>query len=313
MQFMRNVFSVLFLLAGLESATLLGQELPSLNSVTVRTTVEYSSSAKVFTYRYVVSSPPSNNGNIGLVELDISQPAGGATLGAEGLTNGSGYLDGLSRLAQRRSKNVLMIPVGLQAPLEWGMSLGVNGTAGWLTEDDSELHPGHTLSGFQVDSHGLPGLRTMKASAYVDVDDLPVIPPDGSPADTERYSSELDQFQSRARATAIVVGPTAPPAAFSAQAFLETIIGYKEQSLRQGWIANHGIAMSLDAKLNVARAALRRGDNRRAVNMLKSLLHDVEEQGEREDGDRGRKQLAPEAVALLKSNTEYLIDHIGNP
>lgn len=301
MRDMRQIVGWFVATSALAPCLVQGQELPTLTSVAVRTTVDYSSASTVFSYHYVVSNPASNHGEFSLIELDISRPVGGTTLGSDNLVNGSGFAAELSRVAQQAPESVPMIPVGLRAPLEWAVSLGVNGTAGWFTRDELVLQPGQTLSGLQVDSLGLPGLRTLTASAYVEVDDLPITPPTGD-SDLPRYFAEVEVFKSRARATTTVVGPTAPPADFNAQAFLQTIIGYKEQSRVLGWIANDGITNSLDVKLNAAQSALARNDTTAAKNELNALLHEVDAQAD--------KHLTPEAVALLKFNTLFLVSKL---
>lgn len=98
------------------------------------------------------------------------------------------------------------------------------------------------------------------------------------------------------------VGPVPTPSNPDANQFLQTIIGYKEQAIQQGWIKNQGIGNSLDTKLNAASASLARGDNKAAVNQLNALLNEVNAQA--------GKQLSPEAVALLQLNTQYLISKL---
>jgi hypothetical protein len=60
--------------------------------------------------------------------------------------------------------------------------------------------------------------------------------------------------------------------------------------------------VALDANLNAARSALSRGNVNTTLNELRALLNQVEA--------LSGKQLSPEAVALLKFNTLYLISKI---
>jgi hypothetical protein len=98
------------------------------------------------------------------------------------------------------------------------------------------------------------------------------------------------------------VCPAASPKQFDALSFLKRIITDKEQAIQAGWIANRGLGISLDAKLNAANTALARGDTKAAVNQLNALLNEVTAQA--------GKQLSLEAAALLKFNTQYLIGKI---
>jgi FIMAH domain-containing protein len=139
------------------------------------------------------------------------------------------------------------------------------------------------------------------AQTFIDVNGLSIDPPT-SPSDLPRYLSQVSTVKDRASAKGVTIAPSAPAVDLRAQDFLETIIGYKEQAIQQGWIKNQGIGVSLDAKLNAAQAALARGNNKTAVNILNALLNEVDAQA--------GKQLSPEAVALLKFNMQYLISKL---
>ncbi len=173
--------------------------------------------------------------------------------------------------------------------------------AAW-TAIDVQLAPGQTLSGFQICSRGLPGLRRFTARPYVDVDAISILPPNGTPGDLQRYGKELEALEEAAGTSGLIPGPVGPPADFAAIDFLQTILKYKERATQLGWIKNRGILNSLDAKLNAASNALVRDNNKTATNELNALLHEVDAQA--------GKQLSPEAVALLKFNTEYLVSKL---
>ncbi len=157
------------------------------------------------------------------------------------------------------------------------------------------------MSGFSVRTDLLVGLCPFRLKPRVNTTKLGVAPPDFE-GDLPDYEAKVEAIMRTLSAIGTTIGPTAPPAHFVSTDFLQTIISYKEQAIQQGWIKDQGIGISLDAKLNAASAALARGDNKTAVNVLNALLNEVDAQA--------GKQLLPEAVALLKFNTQYLISKL---
>jgi hypothetical protein len=278
-----------------------GQSPQLLTAVRVSAVVTTSSTG-IYVYSYEVTNPPQNTALIWLFGIDIATPSGGVHLSNEGLTNGPGYLQNTSQLVQR-ALGFGLIPVGLQGPQNWDSGLSRLGRAEWTASDAAPLiAPGQTLGIFEIDSRGLPGIRAATAQAPIDYDNLPIQPPVDE-SDLQRYAADLAALQSKGTARTMTIGPTAPPAIFVAADFLKTIISYKEQAVRQGWITNPGIVISLDAKLNAALMALGRGDANTAKNELEALLNELDAQKE--------KQLSSEASALLKFNTQYLISRIS--
>ena len=67
------------------------------------------------------------------------------------------------------------------------------------------------MSGFQLYSHGLPGLRTFTAEPDIDIGSLELIPPSGDAADLKRYKADLQAAEQPSVAAGVTVGPVAPP------------------------------------------------------------------------------------------------------
>lgn len=109
------------------------------------------------------------------------------------------------------------------------------------------------------------------------------------------YEAEVDAAALKLSQVGITIGPIALPSEFKPAEFVQTVVDYKEQAVRQGWVCTRGIVISLDAKLTAAKAALARGDTIAAKEQLNALLNRVDAQA--------GKQLSPEAVALLQFNT----------
>ncbi len=279
------------------------QNLPAVRTVILKAEVTATTGGGILTYNYHITNPAPNSGAISLVDIDISKPPGTVDLSGDGLINGPGFLESSSKLPLQEPKTVRTVPVGLSAPINWFVGLSLAGTAAWGATGDQDfvIRPGQTRSGYQVTSRGLPAIRTFTVQPDLDIDTLPIKPPEDE-TDLPRYKQDLAAIEASVSAKGVTVAPTAPPADFKPLAFLQTIQSYKDQALKQGWITSFGIANSLDAKLNSAQHALDRQDNTTAKNVLSALLHEVDAQG--------GKHLSPEAVALLKFNTEFLIARI---
>jgi hypothetical protein len=304
---MKNVLSglvrssvALALLAGPSVEGFSSQGIPGLTNVKVETQI--TRSGDVFTYNYVVTNDSATSASIWVLETDISQPAGGAQLSGQGLISGSGFLEGLTEAVLTQSFTVPMVPATMQAPPNWLATLSPSGSARWgATRESFFILQGQSAAGYAITSRGLPGLRSFTAKPYLDVDTLPLTPPSG-PDDLDRYQMDLAAIENAVSFKGITVGPTAPPATFVPQDFLKTVQSYQQACVTRGWITNIGVANSLNVKLNAALAALKAGNTMEAANHLNSFLNEI--------SALNNKQLSPEAVALLKTNTEYLLAHI---
>ena len=279
------------------------QQLPATKAVQIHSTVHTSPFTGVLCFDYSILNPPANSGSIATLSIDISKQPGGADVSAEGVSDGPGADSSFSQTVLEDNKAVPMISVGLSAPIGWDVSLSVQGAAVWLPAN-AGLPPGGNLFGLQICSRALPGIRTVLAAPYIDIQTLSIIPPNGTAADLQRYEQDLNKTEADAGTVGITLGPVAPPAQFSALDFVKTIVSYKEQAFKQAWIDNSGSVNSLDAKLNAVQAELRRGDYRTAKNELDALVHEVDAQA--------GKHLTPEAVALLKFNSLYLISKLDH-
>jgi hypothetical protein len=270
---------------------------PSPVSAIVQASV--STAGDVVTYSYSITN--SGGGPIWAFDVDATMPVGGVALSSDGLI-GDPISDAITAAVASDSRAVPIVPLSVKSPFGWTGGPSVRGTAGWAADDETSLiQPSKTVSGFQLTSRGLPVVRSAILQPYADVNTLPIPPPTGTD-DLKRYVDQVNAFKASVSFKVLTIGPSAPPADFKAADFLNTIINTKEQAVQQGWIRDQGIGISLDAKLNAAKASLARGNNHAATNELNALLHEVNAQG--------GKQLSSEAVALLTFNTQYLISKI---
>jgi hypothetical protein len=185
-------------------------------------------------------------------------------------------------------------------------------------------------------SKGLPGIRRCIISPYFDV--IALFP---DPADTNitYYVPPVDSVRQAVKFRTFTVGPTAPPFSFVSATFLDTLLSYPRQSAELGWLGKDpkgagrdndcdndekpedGIVRNIEHRLRKAKKELERRDSVLARRELEKLVGKVEklwkrsqDEDKKDKRDRFEKRdkvvMTNEAYALLKYNTEYLIDRL---
>jgi|SRR3989338_3868527 len=278
---------IIILPAIIYAETYWGGELPNISNTQLRAEVTFD--GNVYTYNYTIISGHTNTGQIWSFDIDITQPQGGVELNGEGLVNGPGYLKHTSAQVLSEPTTPKMIPVGLWSLPDWNSGLDVFGQAGW---GGAILQPGQSLSGFQIISRGIPGLRDFRIDARL-------IPPS---EESDITNEQIQTVEDKVAFKGKTLGPTAPPADFKATSFIDYIISMKHEAFSLGWITNQGVEQSLDAKLDNAKKKLEQGNTNAAKNVLEAFINEVEAQKD--------KHLTSEAYGLLKYNVEYLIGQL---
>jgi hypothetical protein len=273
-----------------------------LRGVTVSAAVQKDEGTGIFTYRYRVFNPATNDGKIWSVDIEISRSPSEAVLRREGLVNGPRYMRHSSEDAFQR---VPMVPVGISAPEGWTSDLGFDartpprGFAGWGSIDEPfRILPGQIREGFQLTSYGLPGIRTVEIQPDIDYDKLP----DQYFGDPEKTRKLRDRLISHTES----VGPKAPPQAFVPLEFLNYLITLLHDSRQQGWVREKGIHQSLLAKLTSVKRKLKAAEGAEAKNILNTFLNEVQASSCPAFTCPGNPPLTSEAYALLFFNGQYL-------
>jgi len=114
------------------------------------------------------------------------------------------------------------------------------------------------------------------------------------------------------------LGPADPPDPFVCLSFLDTLLSYTRQSAQLGWLGrirdddcddderpDDGVVRNIENRLQKARRELVRGDSVKARRELEKLIRKVDRLQR-----RGERVMTSEAYALLKYNTEYLIERL---
>lgn len=335
----RFIFSFIVFSIIIVASNIYGENIPSLKEVELIAVVQFDSRTGIYTYNYQISNSLNNTGDIARFEIDISKPANGIALKKEGLINGKGYLSSEDILS---TYGLEMIPVGFQsAPSDWISGPTVRKTADWGGGDESLIKTGQSLDGFVLTSYGIPAIREFKVEPWIDVDTLyPNIDELESKEEADAVIAKIKTDREHAIYKGKIIGPTAPPADFKPLDFLSYIISLKHEAYNLGWIIQgkdddkgkkddeeKGIMKSLDEKLDKAKKKLEKGDTKEAIEKLKSFIHEVEalykekkedEHGEKDKKDKDKEKeahrhehITSEAYALLKYNTEYLIEKLG--
>ena len=278
-----------------------GEVLPKLENVHVKARVTGAPSG-VFTYAYSITNPKSNMGEIWLLGIDIRKPADSVDLSSEGITNGPRFLTHSSALVLSTIQAPL-VPVGLFSPPGWTSGITIRGTAGWGSSDDaSMIQPGESLSGLEITSRGLPGIRPISVEPFFR--QTPV--DEATPENTERIKA----IEAAIVVTLATVGPTAPPRDFVPIEFLNYLITLVHDSRQAGWIREDGVRQSLLAKLLNAKRKLEAGDTKVTKNVLNAFLNEVRATSCQDFTCPGNKPLTSEAYALLFFNGQFLLERL---
>jgi len=168
-------------------------------------------------------------------------------------------------------------------------------------------------SGFSFRSAGLPTI----VFSYSEGAAKTVYFPEEPPLDVDSLLDPLEIFP-RNSVSQTTVGPKQPEEAFDKTAFLDTLLSYTRQSAQLGWLGrirdddcddderpDDGVVRNIENRLQKARRELVRGDSVKARRELEKLIRKVDRLQR-----RGERVMTGEAYALLKYNTEYLIERL---
>ncbi len=162
-----------------------------------------------------------------------------------------------------------------------------------LRNYDGLIEPGETKSGYWYKGVGLPTIIIAYLRGLI-------------PLELTREISDkakLDEIQNNSvkRKT---VGLKSIPHRLDTLGFIDTLNIYIDTSCSLGWIKNSLTANKYDSLFNTAKAQLQQNNITGVKNKLNKVLLDV-------DID-STSNLTSEAYALIKYNTEYLLEHLPN-
>jgi len=177
------------------------------------------------------------------------------------------------------------------APLDWSFS--ISGGFDFLRSDveipvwdypNAFIQQGYEMGGYSFTSSGLPTITNIYIQGYNTDPDL----------DSEKMKSNSFITNTLAASN--------PPIPLIPLDFLDTLLNYNNRSFELGWITNQTTADKYDSLFTSAKTQLQQNNNNAAKTTLQTVLQQV-------DVD-STNNLTSEAYALLRYNTDYLINQI---
>ena len=189
--------------------------------------------------------------------------------------------------------NLLLRHYGLGiSGINWGNSLhDIYGT--------KTVEPGQLVRGFSFVTEGLPDIVKCFAKGYAPGPKVP----DGAGGVPEEVGESIHEFCTKFQlVSGKTIGPVAISDSFIAEEFVENIISLLAQSFELGWIEQKKIYEDIEGKLGLIKNAVVQNNTVEAKKLLSALLGYIESEKD--------ALLLPEAYALLKFNTQYLLNHL---
>ncbi len=272
---------------GVERAQAQAPPPPILDAVHVEVTAVADSSVYLL-YRYRIVNPPSSDGGVAVVELDLSAPAG----------TGHVLLPFTGSRGPGRSDVPDHVPLGAIVPERWQVLVDWKARVVWYAHavimaegppgSFDSVAPGAAKSGFGVRSPYLPGVREFAAE--------PTEQSCCSKANARGEYPSSVYFRVRG----FTVAPTYAPEKINVQVLSELL---SRACGELGWIELGGACDALRAKLASASEAQQRGDHERAAVSLRAFVTELEAQ------HGPGKPVNDNAYWLLKVNGESLLAH----
>ena len=159
------------------------------------------------------------------------------------------------------------------------------------------IAPDSSQDGFIIESLGLPSIvqcysRGLSSALFF---------PEEPPIDLIDLLRQLRDFPNN---TIIkkTIGPKDPPDPFIPSNFLDTLRNYTQRSYELGWITNQTTADKYDSLLNTAKTLLEGNHIPWVEYTLQSVIDECNEDSS--------GNITSEAYALLRYNTEYLLENL---
>ncbi|HRP36595.1 MAG TPA: hypothetical protein PLS50_02185, partial [Candidatus Dojkabacteria bacterium] len=184
------------------------------------------------------------------------------------------------------------------SPPHWESSGYSNNLDGWgrpVLNNGYLIWPGETKEGFKFITSGLPFISSLAMQANNMLPDYDSLPQHEALVLMEKDLSENMVWGK-------TIGPRDLDSNLNFEGFLDTLLHYDNQSLRFNWIANQFTAGKYDSLFNLAKFQLQQNNNNATRATLQTVLQQV-------DID-STNNLTSEAYALLRYNTEYLLEKI---
>src|SRR5713101_9809870 len=162
--------SILFIPFLISNAAL-AQTVDMLGQVSVSVKVTHSAKPGVYSFSYNLTNPRTSTGQIDWFEVDISRASGTAPLDMNGTLEGESETAIMVDMDYAEQES-LVTAVGFPShPRGWNIAISRGLRSVWSGRPT--ILPGESLSGFIIQSKGLPAIRTAKVEPYFDVSRWP--------------------------------------------------------------------------------------------------------------------------------------------
>lgn len=166
----------------------------------------------------------------------------------------------------------------------------------WSSRDSLyDISPGNSLSGYSYLSSGLPGINMYYGVGRFEI---PVFDAGEAPDASAIVNGGILENS----VTGYTIGAINPPDPFVPLNFLDTLQNYVSQSYALGWIINETTANKYTNLFTTAKDQIIQGDSSAASSTLAYVLQEA-------DIDSSAN-LTSEAYALIRYNTEYLLENL---
>ncbi|HLG32498.1 MAG TPA: hypothetical protein VI362_05625 [Ignavibacteriaceae bacterium] len=176
----------------------------------------------------------------------------------------------------------------------WYNSKGEGGLAHPL----NGIAPDSSEDGFSFMSTGLPAISKVFFSGNTTIH---LSFPDEPPGEVSELLKPLDKFPNNT-VVRKTIGPKDPPDPLIPLDFLDTLLNYNQRSLQLGWITNQATADKYDSLFATAKTLLEGNHIPWVESTLQTVLEECDEDSS--------GNITSEAYALLRFNTEYLLENL---
>jgi hypothetical protein len=178
----------------------------------------------------------------------------------------------------------------------WTWSNSLINSSG-LHADATEIGPGESMGGFSFTSTGPPAI----ALSYFEGNAPGLAFTAEPPALMEKLIIPMLTFPNNYIAR-ITITPWAPPSNFSPLIYIDTLISYVNRSRTLGWISTQQIVNKYSSFFASTRTMLLNADIPGARSTLQTVVSEANMDS--------ASTLTSEAYAIIRYNTEYLLDKI---
>ena len=197
----------------------------------------------------------------------------------------------------------------------------------WVWRGDQGLESTWSIDSCIISSNGLPSITNSYTRAVHHTLVWPADQKDNSWIDINSELGRLEVYPIN-NVLRKTIGPKLVPGQFDKIIFLDTLLSYTRQSVQLGWLKstrdddcdddeqpNDGVSKNIEKRIEKAKKELMKGDSVKARKELEKLVKKVGKIYKKsEEGEKKKKEseitMTSEAYALLKYNTEYLIERL---